>query len=144
PGAEDVAAVRKAAVAAGLLGKRIFATQGELRRLHLADDLADAVIAARGVSVPRDEVLRVLRPGGKALLGETELVKPFPRDTDEWTHPSHGPDNNPQSGDRRLRRPYLTHFLAEPWYCPLPQMSVISAGRIFKVFGDRSSARPQE
>src|SRR5262249_4262238 len=117
---------------------------GDLRRLHLADDLADAVVVGPGANVPAPELLRVLRPGGKALLGQKEVVKPFPDGVDEWTHPYHGPDNNPQSADRRLRRPYLTHFLAEPWYCPLPEMSVVSAGRIFKAFGDRSSARPQE
>jgi outer membrane protein assembly factor BamB len=43
-----------------------------------------------------------------------------------------------------MKRPVLTHYMAEPWYCPLPMQSVISGGRIFKVFGDRSSAKPQE
>src|SRR4029434_3312203 len=38
----------------------------------------------------------------------------------------------------------MTHFLAEPWYCPLTQMTVVSGGRMFKAFGERSSATQQE
>ena len=47
----------------------------------------------------------------------------------------------PQSGqqsaiDRRARaRPYLTKFLAEPWYGPMPEVTVASGGRLFKAFG---------
>src|SRR5437899_1084379 len=43
-----------------------------------------------------------------------------------------------------MKRPCMTHYMVEPWYCPLPMQSVISGGRVFKVFGDRSSAKPQE
>jgi len=134
--------------AEGLLGTRIVISQGDCRRLHLADDLADAVVVGSSATGPGGvataEVLRVLRPGGKALVGSQEIVKPANAGTDEWTHPYHGPDNNPQSEDQVARRPFMTHFLAEPWYCPLGQMTLISGGRMFKVFGDRSSARPQE
>src|SRR5207302_1200682 len=76
--------------------------------------------------------------------GLKTLIKPFKKGTDEWSHPYHKPDNNPQSEDIVMKRPFMTHYMVEPWYCPLPMMSVISGGRVFKVFGDRSSARPQE
>ena len=142
---QDVAAARKQVDAAGLLGTRVYVQKGSAAHINLADDLADAVIVGEtAAAMPREELLRVLRPAGKALVGETELVKPFAPGTDEWTHPYHGPDNNPMSSDQVARRPYLTHFMVEPWYCPLSQMTVISGGRMFKVFGDRSSARPQE
>jgi outer membrane protein assembly factor BamB len=145
---EQVLAARQVADAAGLLGSRIFITEGGYARLHLADDIADAVIvtesAAGAAGVSKEELLRVLRPGGKVLLDGAELTKASPPGTDEWTHPYHSADNNPQSADIVARRPYLTHFMAEPWYCPLPQISVVSNGRIFKAFGNRSSARPQE
>lgn len=139
--ADAVAALRRRADAAGLLGTRLYVQQGDYRRLHLVDNLADAVVTTDPVS---DEVMRILRPGGKALAKDGERVKPMPANTDEWTHPYHGPDNNPQSTDQVARRPFMTHFLAEPWYCPLTQMTVISGGRMFKAFGDRSSAKPQE
>jgi hypothetical protein len=33
--------------------------------------------------------------------------------------------------------------MATPWYGAMPQMSVMSGGRIFKVWGNRTSAQPQ-
>jgi hypothetical protein len=53
---------------------------------------------------PRAEVLRVLRPGGKGFHGDA-FSKPPREGTDEWTHPYHGPDNNPQSKDQVARGP---------------------------------------
>ncbi len=139
PAADRVEALRKAADQEGLLGKRIFVEQGAWSHLHLADNLADVVVvdevASGPAGVPRTEVLRVLRPGGKALVGAEQIVKPFPEATDDWSHPYHGPDNNPQSKDTLARAPYLTHFLAEPWYSPMPLVTVASGGRLFKAFG---------
>ena len=62
---------------------------------------------------------------------------------DQWSHPYHGPDNNPQSTDQIARAPYLTQFLAEPYYGPMPEVTVISGGRMFKAFGSRAFLRPQ-
>jgi outer membrane protein assembly factor BamB len=135
--------LRVALDGAGLLGKRVIVQDG-IGSLYLADDLADAIVVPGGTQLAEEEVLRVVRPEGKAFLGERTLTKPFRKGTDEWSHPYHGPDNNPQSQDEVLQRPYLTHHMVEPWYCPLPMQSVISGGRVFKVFGDRSSAKPQE
>jgi outer membrane protein assembly factor BamB len=132
---------RQAAESAGLLGSRFFADEGAPSRIHLADNLADAVVAP--ADVPRAEVLRVLRPGGKAIHAGAELGKAFPEGADEWTHPYHGPDNNPQSRDQVARGPFLTQFMSTPWYGAMPQMSVMSGGRIFKVWGNRTSAQPQ-
>jgi len=128
--------VRRRIAAAGLYGTRIWVEKGELGRLHLADNVADALIASgRAGDIPEAEALRVLRPQGKALCGERELVKPIPQGLDDWSHPYHGPDNNPQSRDRAARGPYLTQFLAAPFYAPLPQVAVASGGRVFKAFG---------
>ncbi|MHC4521036.1 MAG: outer membrane protein assembly factor BamB family protein, partial [Planctomycetota bacterium] len=69
------------------------------------------------------------------LLADRELVKPFPPGIDDWSHPYHGPDNNPQSLDQVSTAPYLTQFLAKPYYAPLTQVAVASAGRVFKAFG---------
>ncbi|UCC97535.1 MAG: PQQ-binding-like beta-propeller repeat protein [Phycisphaerales bacterium] len=133
---EDLQAACEAADAAGLYGTRIFVDKGPLKKLSLADNIADIIVALRGAGgVPEAEVLRVLRPQGKALLGRKVLTKPFPQGIDDWTHPYHGPDNNPQSNDRLIKGPYLTQFLAEPRYAPVPQVAVVSAGRAFKAFG---------
>jgi outer membrane protein assembly factor BamB len=136
PRAEDVQAARQTANEAGLYGNRIFIEKGSLARLHLADNLADALIAiGQASNVSEAEALRVLRPGGKALLGSKVLIKPSQKGVDDWSHPYHGPDNNPQSQDKVIVAPYLTQFMAEPRYAPLPQVTVTSDGRVFKAFG---------
>ncbi len=136
PDAKQIEDTRRAADAAGLLGQRLFVQQGPWSRLHLADNLADAILV-RGdtVTTPREELLRVLRPEGKLLGAKADVVKPFPEGMDDWSHPYHGPDNNPQSRDRLARAPYLTHFTAEPWYSPMPLVTVTAGGRLFKAFG---------
>jgi outer membrane protein assembly factor BamB len=136
PGAAETEAVRRAADAAGLYGKRVFVEQGDLARIHLADNLADAVVATGDAAgVAKAEVLRVLRPDGKALLGAAEITKPWPEGVDDWSHHYHGPDNNTQSRDKVARAPFMTQFIAEPRYAPAPQCAVASAGRIFMAFG---------
>lgn len=136
PDAAGVEASRRKVDAAGFYGSRIYVEQGPLDRLHLAANLADAVVVlANNPPVPLEEVLRVLRPQGRAWIDGTELTKPTPQGVDDWTHPYHGPDNNPASNDEIARAPYLTQFLADPRYAPLPQVAVTAAGRVFKVFG---------
>ncbi len=129
---------RKAVDAAGLLGTRIVVEKGPRFRLHLADNLADAVVVAARLPMTggdHDDLLRAVRPLGKLLLDDRETTKPYPQQADDWTHPYQGPDNNPQSRDRIARAPYLTQFLSAPWYVPFPEVTVTSAGRVFKAFG---------
>ena len=136
PRSEDVQAAREIADEAGLYGNRIFIEKGATSKLHLADNLADVLIAVgRQTGVSEAEALRVLRPGGKALLGRRVLIKPSLNGVDDWSHPYHGPDNNPQSQDKVILAPYMTQFMAEPRYAPLPQVTVTSDGRVFKAFG---------
>ena len=145
PQDKEVEAARRAVDAAGLYGTRVYVEKGALTKLHLADNIADAVIAtgaAAGIS--KAEVLRVLCPQGKALIGNKELIKPLLKGADDWSHPYHGPDNNPQSRDQIIKAPYLTQFLAEPRYAPLTQVAVASAGRVFKAFGHIAFKRREE
>lgn len=137
--AGKAAAMRKAAEAAGFLGTRVYVERGGLERLHLSDSIADGVLA--GGKVTRAEALRVLRPGGKLLFGGETIVKPFPEGADEWAHPYHGPDNNPQSKDTVAKGPFLSKFMSEPWYSAMPQFSVFAGGRVFKIFGERTSTQ---
>ena len=135
--AEETEAAREAANIAGLYGSRVFVETGELTRIHLADNLVDILITAdKETRITEAEALRVLRPNGKAFIGKKELTKQFPEGIDEWSHPYHGPDNNPQSNDQIAHAPYLTQFLAEPFYAPFPQVAVASEGRVFKAYGN--------
>src|SRR5688572_26795028 len=130
----DAADVRAAAEGAGAFyGTRITVGRGTSERIGLADNLADRVIAPAGA--PRAEVLRVLSPLGRARIGGEEFGKPFPAGADDWSHPYHGPDNNPQTRDTLARAPYLTQFLVEPRYGACPQTSVAAGGRLFTAFG---------
>lgn len=133
----QVAAVRKAADAAGLLGRRIFVDSGPLTSIHLADNVADCILVAYSArnKVPEKELLRALRPRGTAYVDNRKLVKPVPEGIDEWTHAYHGPDNNPQSNDKLARGSFRTQFLAEPKFSPMPEQSVIGGGRIYKAMG---------
>jgi len=134
---EDLQAVRQIIDSAGYYGTRIFVEKGAYSRVHLADNLADALIVVDSeTKISESEVLRVLCPRGIALMNGKELVKPFPDGVDDWSHPYHGPDNNPQSNDLIARAPYLTQFLAEPYYAPLTQVAVASEGIVFKAFGN--------
>ncbi len=133
----QVTAVRAAASAAGVLGSQIFVEHGDPQSIHLADNLADGVwvTPAAVESTSRPEILRVLHPGAKAVLGTETLVKPQPAGVDSWSHPYHGPDNNPSSTDQLARAPFRTQFLAGPLFSPMPEVTVAAGGRIFKAFG---------
>jgi len=136
PNSQDVDRARRKVEAAGLNATRLQIDQGDLSHLHLANNVADTLIAVGGASkLSEAEALRVLRPQGRALLGQRELVKPVPDGMDDWSHPYHGPDNNPLSQDRLVRAPYMTQFLADPRYGPAPQLAVAAGGRVFKAFG---------
>ena len=137
PTADEVEAVREAADAAGLLGRRVFVGRGSLKSVHLADNLAGAVLVSASTrhEASEAEILRVLHPEGKAILGDREIVKPVPEGVDHWSHVYHGPDNNPQSTDQLALAPYLTQFLGEPMFVPMPEVSVAAGGRVFRAFG---------
>jgi len=145
PDAQHVERARRAAEAAGLDAKSLQIDQGDLSRLHLADNLADGLIVAGEMSrLSEAEVMRVLRPRGRALIAGRELVKPVSAEVDDWTHPYHGPDNNPLSQDRLILAPYLTQFLADPRYGPAPQAAVAAGGRLFNAFGHVAWHRREE
>ena len=136
PGSGDADGARRKVEAAGLDASRVQIDQGDLSHLHLADNVADALAVVGGADeVSEAEALRVLRPGGRAFLGEREVTKAVPEGMDDWSHLYHGPDNNPLSQDQLARAPYMTQFLCGPRYGPAPQSSVASAGRVFKAFG---------
>ncbi len=132
-----LATAREAAEAAGLLGVRVFIDRGDLKSIHLADNLADAICVApeAAADVTDAELLRVLRPQATAVVGDRYLTKPLPTGTDDWSHVYHGPDNNPQSQDATVRGELCTQFIAGPTFSPMPEQTVVAGGRIFKAMG---------
>ncbi|NLF39683.1 PQQ-binding-like beta-propeller repeat protein [bacterium] len=145
PSAAAADEMRNAADAAGMLGTRVFVAHGPLARLGLADNLAGEIVAPPCVTqdVAEAELLRVLHPEGTAVIGDRTIVKPFPEGIDAWSHPHHGPDNNPLSRDRQARVPYMTQFLGFPLFSPMPEVTVAAGGRIFRAHGHIAMRRNQ-
>ena len=137
PDLNEVATMREAADRRGFLGTRIFVEEGDWNSVHLAGNLAGMVFVSASArdSVSEKELLRVVYPGAAVVIGGKQITKPHVDNTDSWSHPYHGPDNNPQSTDQRARAPYITQFLADPMFCPMPEISVAAGGKVFRAFG---------
>lgn len=132
---ESADTIRQAAESQGLLGTRIFVAEGDGGRIHLADNVADWVVAPGDERVGESEILRVLRPRASGFIGEKKITKPVPDGYDDWSHPFHGPDNNPQSDDRFVQGRFRTQFIAAPKFSPMPEQTVIGGGRMYKAMG---------
>jgi outer membrane protein assembly factor BamB len=114
---------------------RVYVSLVEDGHLCLADNLASVVVVSPGPSVARRELNRVLRPRGRLIEADQVSIKPVPNGTGEWTHPYQDDANNPLAKDAIAQAPYLTKFLAAPYYGPMPAITVSAGGRLFKAFG---------
>jgi outer membrane protein assembly factor BamB len=135
--AEQVNSVRQAAEKAGLLGTRLFASLASFNTVRLADNVADGMVVAGSAAkqVSDDELLRIMRPRATAFVGDRKLLKPVPAGIEDWSHPYHGPDNNPNSNDQLVRGDFRTQFIATPKFSPMPQQTVAAGGRMYKAMG---------
>jgi outer membrane protein assembly factor BamB len=135
--ADQADRVRQAGDAANLLGQRLLVDTETSNSIHLADNVADRVVVFDSAvgNVAQDEMLRVLRPRGVVIRGDNVLTKPIPDGVDDWSHPYHGPDNNPQSDDQLVRGALRTQFIGYPKFSPMPEQTVIAGGRIYKAMG---------
>ncbi len=129
--------VREYASKMPMLGQRVFTSLGTEDRIQLSNNVADYLIVGsrRSNAWDRDELLRPVRPGGQVFLGKEVLTKVAPRGIDDWSHPYHGPDNNPQSRDQLARGTFRTQFLGDPMFSPMPEQTVIANGKIYKAMG---------
>jgi outer membrane protein assembly factor BamB len=142
PTLETANAVRRLAEKENLLGTRVFVATG-MERIHLADNVADGVLVADGSKISEAEFLRVLRPRAAAFIGNQTIVKPVPEGFDDWSHPFHRADNNPQSKDQFVRGRFRTQFIATPKFSPMPEQTVIAGGRMYKAMGHISHKENQ-
>ncbi|RMD63766.1 MAG: hypothetical protein D6826_04085, partial [Alphaproteobacteria bacterium] len=107
------------------------------RHLPYADNLVNLIVSEKKTTVPEAEILRVLRPLGVAFIDGRRLVKPWPKDIDEWSHFLHGPDNNAVAHDKRINQPRSMQWVAGPkWSRSHEEMASLSAmvtarGRMF-------------
>jgi len=116
--------------------------------LPYIDNFLNLVVAEDPSGVPDAELLRVLAPRGVAYVrrGErwTKIVKPWPKEIDEWTHYFHGPSGNAVAHDERVAPPERLQWLGSPrWSRHHDRMASMSAmvssgGRVFYVMDEGS------
>jgi len=115
-------------------------------RLPYRDNLVNVFLCGEQETIPEQEILRVLVPGGIAFLkqGKTwrRLLKPRPPEMDEWTHFLHGADNNAVAADSLVGPPREVQWIAEPrWARSHDHLATVSAvvssrGRLFAILDE--------
>ena len=144
----DAAKVRKARahiLSLGLGGK-VAADTFDGAHLPYVDSMVNLLVADDLGKVTQGEVLRVLAPGGVALVGGKKSVKPWPKAIDEWTHFLHDADNNAVANDTVVGPPRRLQWQCEPkWTRHHDKMSSVSAlvttgGRIFYILDEGLAA----
>jgi len=135
-----VAAAREKIASMGLYGK-VSIEPHKGQRLPYADNIINLIVVSPGGNIPKDELLRVLTPGGKVdfLDKRKTLHKPWPDDIDEWTHFMYDASGNGVSKDERVRFPRHTQWHAGPRFArhhdALASTSAMtsSKGRLFYI-----------
>ena len=142
---KDVSKARATILKAGLYGP-VSAVSWDGSNLPYADNLARLVVVSKTAGkVPQKEVMRVVCPGGVAMIAGKKIVKPWPETLDEWPQHFYGADNNAVSRDELVGPPRRYQWIADPqWsraHLVLPSIhSLVSAqGRVFTI-EDRASA----
>ncbi len=111
----DAAAVRAARqhILAGNYRGAVSAAAFDGKHLPYVGNLVNLVVCSRRFELSRDEILRVLCPGGVAVFlddsAAERVVKPWPDDYDQWNHYLHDADNNAVSRDTHIAAP-LRHL----------------------------------
>jgi len=118
------------------------------QNLPYVDNLVNLVVANGEWQVPKEELLRVLAPGGVALALDSRLStldslrKSRPESIDEWTHYLHDASGNAVAKDELVGPPRHYQWLAGPRWSShhdtvLSTSAVVSAGgRVFCIVNE--------
>ncbi len=142
---KDIAAARKYLASQGLYGK-ITANLFDGKKLPYADDLVNMIVSEGATQVPESEILRVLRPLGTAYISGKKIVKPWPKEIDEWGHFLHGPDNNAVAKDTRVGMPRVLQWVGgQSWARSHEEFATVSIavsarGKIFYIIDQAPQA----
>jgi len=114
--------------------------------LPYTDNLINLVVVQDAGDVTRDEVLRILAPGGVACTrrnGELKkIVKSWPDNIDQWTHFLHDASNNAVADDSVVGSPRSLQWIAPPLWLRSHETPsgiespVSAAGRLFYFFDE--------
>ena len=146
---DAIAEARQCISAEGVYGRTSVADWSG-GRLPYVDNLVNLIVSEKPLGIDREEVLRVLAPLGVLLVrkadGWEKHVKPWPEETDQWTHFLHGPDNNAVARDRVVGPPFHLQWLADPRHLRSHEhlnsvSALVSArGRIFYIIDEGPTA----
>ena len=133
---------RKQFISKGVYGDVSFMHLTE-NKLPYLDNLVNLLIIEDPGNISKEEMMRVLVPLGVLFLKEnetwTKVVKPWPKEIDEWTHYLHGPDGNPVAHDRVVGPPKHYQWISGPLWLRSHESDssvkalVTSGGRLFYI-----------
>lgn len=129
----------------GVAGK-VTAAVFDGRSLPYTDNVVNLLVADGLGDIAEPEVLRVLCPGGVALIGGRRIVKPVPESIDQWTHYLHDASNNAVAHDTEVGPPRHMQWLGGPrWTRTHHKLNSVSsvvsaAGRLFYIVDESSAA----
>jgi outer membrane protein assembly factor BamB len=140
--ASAVKSAREHLAAQGIHGS-VTAAEFDGKTLPYIDNVVNLLVIDDAFSVAREEMMRVLCPGGELCTKQDgkwkTVTKPRPEDIDEWSHFLHGADNNAVAKDLRITTPRHLQWDAEPKrtrdHDALASISAMtsSGGRIFYI-----------
>ncbi len=151
-GASEVVAARANLIRQGIYGP-VSVDEWDGRNLPYADNLVNLIVAEEPGHLSEEELLRVLAPRGVALLLRDgtwkKVIKPWPKEMDEWTHYLHDADGNPVAQDSIVGPPERLQWVGGPiWARHHDHMasmtSLVSArGRLFYILDEGPTASIQ-
>ena len=127
-------------------GGKVSADVFDGRHLPYVDDLVNLIVAEDLGEVAMTEVMRVLRPGGVAMIKQDETwsksVKPWPDDIADWTHYLYDSQGTSVSDDRVAGHPKGLRWTGGPFWArshehtASMQAMVSAGGRVFYVMDE--------
>ena len=143
--ADKVAAARQGITAQGLYG-RISVDRFTGARLPYIDNLVNLLVVEDAGAVGREELFRVLAPGGALCVkkgeGWEKTIKPWPQGMDDWNQYLHDASNNAVAKDDLVGPPRHLQWVAGPnWSRHHDHMAGLSAmvsaaGRVFYIMDE--------
>ena len=147
--AANVTKARRHIQSLGLAGK-VSVAQLTSNRLPYIDNLVNLLVAEDLGTVSKEEIMRVLAPGGAACIRQggawVKTVKPRPAGMDEWTHHNYNAAGIGAGGDTLVGPPRRMQWKAPPEYSRSHEnmssvSSVVSAGgRVFAIMDEGPKA----
>ncbi|UCE47272.1 MAG: PQQ-binding-like beta-propeller repeat protein, partial [Phycisphaerales bacterium] len=151
PDAKNVETARKHIQSLGLYGS-VSVIRWTSNYLPYVDNLVTLLVSKNPGKIPMDEIMRVLAPLGVAYVKQdsqwAKIVKPWPKEIDEWQQHFHDADNNAVARDTVVGPPRRYQWLGEPeWqrsHLAMPSINsmVSTHGRLFTVEDLGSAEHP--